>query len=94
MWVEAEGNPCCSSGACLYQGICGCGPKCPIGCPYFPCSACGDDVWALYVPPYSLQLYKHTSKDAVQPCCCGCGTGYVKKGSTGGGPPPVEEMAR
>lgn len=95
VWIEEEGNPCCAEGACIYQAICGCGPKCPCGCFYFPCGMCGTDVWAMYVPPQSLALFKHTSATEAKPCCCGCGAGYVKANTQGGGPPPaMEEMAR
>ena len=46
-------------------------------------------VWCLL--PYG-DAQKFTSKDSFEPCCCACGTGYVRKPA--GGPPEGEEMER
>jgi len=82
------GNDC----ICLQPGIFGCGPICPVICslPYYRASCCGPNVWCM-IPCESPQ--KFTTADAMEPCCCGCGVGYVKdKGA--GGPGGQEEMER
>jgi len=95
--VTVSPHMCCADSdcfVCVQPGICGCGPPCPIFCSptYYRASCCGPNVFCLC--PYG-DAQKFTAKGetaAFEPCCCGCGSGYVKKPA--GGTPGSDEMER
>ena len=77
---------CGSANVCIYPGICGCGPSCPepCGASFQPCPMMGEDVYC-----NCGNCIKFKDASTLEPLCCGCGMGYVKKG---GAPPVANEM--